>query len=80
MSSISTAAPLTAPQAAAKPRFWGLIWGELFKIMHQRMNWMMLPILYFFSSVRWLVLPLQGRQQITTGSAALCCAAWADGR
>ena len=70
MSSISTAAPLTAPQAsAAKPRFWGLIWGELFKIMHQRMNWIMLPILYFFSSVRWLVVPL-GRGDIKSQLAA----------
>ncbi len=58
MTSISTPVPLTTQHTAAKPRFGGLLWGELFKIMHQRMNWIVLPILYFFSSLRWLLLPL----------------------
>ncbi len=58
MSSISTAVPQTATRAALKPRFWGLVRGELFKIAHQRMNWVMLPILYFLCSARWLALPL----------------------
>jgi ABC-type transport system involved in multi-copper enzyme maturation permease subunit len=58
MSSISAAVPQTATRAALKPRFWGLVRGELFKITHQRMNWVMLPILYFLCSVRWLSLPL----------------------
>ncbi|HEX6779057.1 MAG TPA: ABC transporter permease subunit [Ktedonobacterales bacterium] len=58
MSSISAAVPQTATRTAVRPRFWGLLRGELFKIMHQRMNWIMLPILYFLCSVRWLALPL----------------------
>lgn len=58
MSSISTALPQTATRAALKPRFWGLVRGELFKITHQRMNWVMLPILYFLCSARWISLPL----------------------
>lgn len=58
MSSISAAVPQTATQTTARPRFLGLLRGELFKIMHQRMNWIMLPILYFLCSVRWLALPL----------------------
>ncbi|HLV99486.1 MAG TPA: ABC transporter permease [Ktedonobacterales bacterium] len=69
MSSISTVAPLTATQRAIRPRFWGLTRGELFKIMHQRMNWVMLPILAFLCSVRWLVLPL-GRGDIKSQIAA----------
>lgn len=69
MSSISTAAPRTAIQTAAKPRVWGLLRGELFKIMHQRMNWVMLPILYFLCSVRWLALPL-GRGDVKAQLAA----------
>jgi ABC-2 type transport system permease protein len=69
MSSISTAVPLTATQKATRPSFWGLLGGELFKIMHQRMNWIMLPVLYFLSSVRWLVLPL-GRGDIKSQLAA----------
>jgi len=69
MSSISTAAPLTATRRAIRPRFWGLVRGELFKIMHQRMNWVMLPILYFLCSVRWLVLPL-GRGDVKAQLAA----------
>ncbi len=59
MSSISTATPLTTLQRATRPSFWGLTWSELFKIMHQRMNWVMLPILYFLSLVRWPTLLLQ---------------------
>ena len=58
MSSISTTVPQTATRAALKPRFWGLVRGELFKITRQRMNWVMLPILYFLCSARWLSLPL----------------------
>src|SRR5579862_6529608 len=70
MSSISTAAPQTAAtHTAARPRFLGVLRGELFKIMHQRMNWIMLPILYFLSSVRWLVLPL-GRGDVKAQLAA----------
>lgn len=69
MSSISTAAPRTALHTAAKPSFVGLVRGELFKMMHQRMNWVLLPILYFLSSVRWLVLPL-GRGDIKAQLAA----------
>jgi ABC-type transport system involved in multi-copper enzyme maturation permease subunit len=69
MSSISTAVPLAATQRAIRPRFWGLVRGELFKIMHQRINWVMLPILYFLCSVRWLVLPL-GRGDIKAQLAA----------
>ena len=59
MSSMGTAVPQTATRAALKPRFWGLVRGELFKIMHQRLNWVMLPFLYFLSSVRWPALLLQ---------------------
>jgi ABC-type transport system involved in multi-copper enzyme maturation permease subunit len=69
MSSISTAAPLTATKHALRPSFVGLTRGELFKIMHQRMNWVMLPILAFFCSVRWLVLPL-GRGDVKAQLAA----------
>lgn len=69
MSSISAAVPQTATQTAARPRFLGLLRGELFKIMHQRMNWIMLPILYFLCSVRWLALPL-GRGDVKAQLAA----------
>ncbi len=67
MSSVSTTmAPLTTTQTALKPRFFGLLRGELFKITHQRMNWIMLPILYFLSSARWISLPLGRGNEIKT--------------
>jgi len=67
MSSISTTMPpLTATKAALKPRFFGLLGGELFKITHQRINWILLPILYFLCSARWLTLPLGRGGEIKT--------------
>ncbi len=56
--SVSTTSSPVAQVAVLRPRFFGLVQGELFKMQHRKVNWFLLASVLILISLFWLVLLL----------------------
>ena len=57
---MSTTATTSFPAltAAPAPKFFGIVQAEIFKMLHQRINWLMLLSVFGFVLLPWLILPI----------------------